>query len=122
MANEVKLRLEIPAAFQQACEALHTDPQQALQILVNHLVFYAQLVSPGDDPESQAGILLREYLDTRGPMPAPNYKTRELNVKYTQEVLALLRADMNGHRRKKLYLRLVDQWHRELQDKKPLNK
>lgn len=115
MSNETRIGTEIPGSFKEACEAMDTDPQQALQALVGHLFFYAQIISPGDDPGSQAGILLREYLDSRRMTPVPDYRTREINIRYTQEVLAMLRTKMSVAKRQKLYLRIVNKWYEELQ-------
>lgn len=115
MSNETRIKIEIPGSFKEACEAMNTDPQQALQTLVGHLFFYAQIISPGNDPESQAGILLREYLDSRGMIPAPDYRTRDINVKYTQEILTMLRTKMSVAKRQKLYVQIVDKWYGELQ-------
>lgn len=115
MSNEIKLKIELPENFRQACEGMEADPEKALQLFVDHLLFVAQIIGLGNDPEFYAGIVLRKYLDTFQKKPVPNYRTRDINVKYIQEVLAILRVKMTPVKRQEAYSNIVDRWYAELQ-------
>jgi hypothetical protein len=115
MQNEIELKAEIPAAFAAACQMAEITPEKALQTFLDRLIFYTQLASPGDDPHSLAGIVLREFLDSRGMIPAPNPLTRVVNIQYTQQVLDMMRTKMSTSKREKQYGQIVDNWYRDLQ-------
>jgi hypothetical protein len=115
MSKEMKLHLELPENFRQACADMKADPQKILQLFADHLLFVAQIATPGKDPESYAGMVLRQYMDTFQTKPVPDYRTREVNVKYIQEVLAMLRARMSPAKRQKAYGNIINQWYAELQ-------
>jgi hypothetical protein len=115
MSNEIKLKMELPEDFRQACADVEADPQKVLQLFIDHLLFLAQIITPGKDPESYAGMVLRKYLETYTTKPVPDYRTRDVNVKYTREVVAMLRTKMSPAKRQKTYRQIIDKWYAELQ-------
>lgn len=112
MSHPRQLKLSIPPGFAQACAARNVPPQQALQNFIDQLSFYAQLAA---SPNDTASAVLRGYLDSLPATPAPNPKTRDLNIRYTQEVIALIRKPMRAVQRKKQYLCLIDRWYRDME-------
>lgn len=115
MPTELKLKMTLPENFRQACEDMKADPQQVLQLFIDHLLFVSQIATPGHDPASCAGSVLRAFLDTCRVKPVPDFRTREINIRYTQEVINLLRNPMSAAKRQEQYGQIIDSWHNELQ-------
>lgn len=115
MSTELKMKMTLPDNFRQACEDMQADPQQVLQAFVNDLLLVAQLAAPGQDAVSTAGEVLRRHLAGFHHTPPPDYRTRDTNIRYTKEVIALLRTSMPAAKREKRYHRIIDNWHAALQ-------
>ena len=118
MSDKIKLKISLPAKFKQACADMNADPRQVLQQFVDDLCFLAQVVTPGNDPKSYAGMVLRKYFETFASKPIPDYQTKETNVQYVQKILDMLRTKMTAAERQAAYSQIIDRWYEALRSLK----
>jgi hypothetical protein len=113
MPEPVEMKIEMPAEFTAACEALHITPQAALQQYIDHLSVYVHFTSPDDTPHSVASTIFKTFINKRGPIPPPG-AGRELHIRCIQQLVQLIKGKMNPKKKELAYHRLIDEWYNEL--------
>lgn len=117
---ETKLTLCLPEDFLVACSLVNAEPGEVLRLLAKCVSVRAALSEEkGEGGGAMAAEVFRSFVlrltDFR-PMPAIDPRRKALHLRHARHVLNLVNSGVPFSDRR--YIHAVEEWHREIKDKK----
>ncbi|WPV65421.1 hypothetical protein [Chitinophaga sp. LS1] len=106
----ISIEIDMPDAFSTACRQFHVGKQEALQFFADHLLFAAYVLKETGDIYSMTTTVFAAYTNTLSQTPIANEAKRQICIKYTKQVIAIL----SGNEQSVSYTATMKEWYEKL--------